>query len=363
MTIFLVLALYLVFIQALVSEVKKMKKSFLAGLGFVLILVFRSPFCGMDVTGSSWTIMPESYAGVFLRISSFSIWEVLTDPQSVQGHMEVGWLLLTKIISLFTSNVQVFVAVIAILHIIPVSYIIGKYSKNVVLSYFVFAGLGFYIHYFSGIRQMLAVSVILLAFDQLYQKRMIWFVLIVLLASTIHRSSLFFIIIWPLSRIRLSFLTSLLTIIVLIVLMPLYDSLVSVLISLFFGEGYKNYIDNNAGGALTMFVVYALFLLSSFVRKTNDPLLQLLQVLVLVGVASQSLGVLSGGAITRIGFYFNIFLIFLLPEVLLSVEVSSRKIISSIAVILLCAFFVMTTTPVSSSGVIPYEFFWNNPAK
>lgn len=362
MTIFIILAFYLVIIQWIVPESWKKIKTILAASGFVIVLALRSPYCGLDVTGTRGMIMPNSYGGVFLRMPFYSFGDILSNPSSVSGHLEIGWLLLTKTISLFTQNLQVYLAIIAIVQFIPVSYIIGKYSRNVVFSYFVFACLGFYIHYFSGIRQMLAVSFILLAFDQFYQKRMLWFVIIVLLTATIHSSSLLFLLVWPLSKIRMSFITALSCILAMIAIMPLYRTILSGTLAIFFDARYESYLESE-GSAITMFIMYVFFLLLSFINKDDSPKLQLLRLLLLLGVGGQSLGVLGSGAITRIGYYFNIFLILMLPEIVFSFKSKSdRDLIQLVSIILFCAFFALTTNSLNSSGVIPYEFFWNDPS-
>lgn len=359
MTIFLFLAIYLVVIHLSIPESNKMKKSIWAALGFVLVLAFRSPYCGLDVTGTDYSIHYASYGGVFLSMQSYTFLEIFLKPYSVPGGYETGWLLLTKFISSFTSNLQVYLAIIAILQFVPIAYIIGKYSKNVVLSYFIFACLGFYVHFFSGIRQMLAVSILLLAFDQLYNKRYFKFAVIVLLASTIHRSALFFIVILPLSFVHLSFWISVVVILFMFLIMPFYGNIVSGILNLFFDDYYEQYL-NEGGQAITMFIVYILFFLSSFLNNKDDQCIVLVRILVLMGVFCQSLGVLGGGAITRIGYYFNIFFILLLPETVDAFkEKSVRTTINIVATVLMCIFFTMITT--SSSGVIPYKFFWENP--
>lgn len=360
MTIFLILAIYLLIIHLFVPESKKMKKSVWAALGFVLILALRSPYCGLDVTGTKYSISYASYGGVFLCMQNYSFKSIVLKPYLVPGGYETGWLLLTKFISLFTNNLQVYLAIIAVLHFIPIAYIIGQYSKNIVLSYFIFACLGFYVHFFSGIRQMMALSILLLAFNQLLKKHYIWFIIIVLIASTIHRSALFVIIMLPLSFVNLSFINSLLILVLMLLLMPFYGSIVSGLVGFFFDSDYSQYL-NEGGQAITMFIVYTILFLATFLQKENSQRIKLLRLYVLVGVACQSLGLLGAGSITRIGYYFNIYFVFLLPEIIDAFKEKSVRIITDfVATILMCIFFTLITT--GSSGVIPYKFFWENPA-
>ena len=361
MTIFLILAIYLLIINIAIPESSKKKKTIWAALGFVLVLALRSPYCGLDVTGTDSIITPTSYGGVFLSIGQYSFWDLISKPTSVPGEMEVGWLVFTKFISIFTGNLQIYLAIVAVISFIPIVYIISKYSKNVILSCFIFACLGFYVHYFSGIRQMTALSILLLAFDQLYQKKYLWFVIITIIASTIHRSALFFIVIWPLSFIHLSFFAVIIVIMIFVGLMPFYQDIVLWILNVFFNSDYVSYLEDE-GQATTLFIVYTLFLLLSFIKKDNNRQMGLLRMTVLIGVAGQSLGVLGSGAITRIGYYFNVFLMLLLPEIVDSFkEQKTKVIINSIAIVLLCLFFYLTTTSANSSGVIPYSFYWNNP--
>lgn len=357
MSIFLILAIYLLVVMITVPESKRMQKSFIAAFGFILVLSLRSPFCGLDVTGTTGMIMPHSYGGVFLSMPNFSFWTIIKDTEVVDGHMEIGWLLLTKCISLFTNNLQVYLTIIAFLQIIPIAYVIGKYSNNIVLSYFIFACLGFYVHYFSGIRQTLALSIIILAFDQLYRNRYAWYVFFVLLASSIHISAVFFFIMWPLYRMKLPFLVAIAIIAGMLAIMPLYQGIISKVLDILFESRFEGYLDDE-GSAITMFIVYGIILLASYVIRAENPMLNYLRMLLLVGVASQSLGVLGNGAITRIGYYFNVFLMILLPEMINKFKESERGSISMAAIILLCVFFVLTTTETNSSGVIPYKFFW-----
>lgn len=360
MTIFAILAIYLIVIQNAVPESNKTRKSAMAAFGLLLILALRSPYCGLDVTGSRDMIRASSYGGLFLSMPLVSYAEILRDLVSVGGHYEIGWVLLTKTISLFTNSLQVYLIIIAIIQVVPLAYIIGKYSSNIVLSYFVFICLGFYIDYFSGLRQMTAVSLTLLSFDQILQKHYFKFVVIVLLAYLIHSSAIMFLLVWPLSKIRLSFSNSLKYLGIIVALMPLYRIFISNTLTLLFESRYERYLDSQ-DSAITMFIVYAVFLLISYINKDDSPKLNFFRILVLIGVAGQSLGVLGDNAITRIGYYFNVYLMLLLPEVLTSFrDKTERGSIIVVSVVLLCLFFVLTTNEQSSYGVIPYEFFWED---
>ena len=362
MTIFLVLAVYLVLLQISIPESKKMKKSICAAVGFVIVLALRSPYCGVDVMGFGESgAQTLSYAGTFSRMSDFSFSDIIFNKGSVNRHMELGWLLLTKFISLFTHDIQVFLGIIAILQFIPVGYLIGKYSRNVVLSYIIFGCIGFYVLYFSGLRQALAISFLMLAFDQLYQKRYGWFVFITLLASSLHQSALLFLVMWPLSLINLTSTAALVFVVIMGALMPFYQKFIPILMVLFNATRYNGYIENG-GQAITMFLVYSVFLLISFLNRSRDRLINMLRVFILVGVVGQSLGSLSAGAITRIGSYFNVYLILLLPETVISFKKNDRVIVNCVSVILLCVFFVLTTPEgLTSLNVNPYSFFWESP--
>ena len=359
MGIFLFLALYLELIEIFISRYfNRTTTGALEAIGFVLVLALRSPFCGVDLL-SGGSMLSASYYGVFDLIHYYGMKDIIQG--SFTSHFEIGFLILTKIVSLLTDSFQVYLAIISIIQFIPIAFLFSKYSSNITLSFFVFAGLGFYVFYFSGLRQAIAMSVILFAADRLFCKKNLQFFLLVILAASFHSSAIVFLIIWPLSKIKMPPFAAFCAIIVLILLIPIYKTLSERFLLLAFGEGkYETYIQEG-GSAITMFIVYCILFLSSFMSKRNDEYISYIRWLVFLGVAGQSLGMIGSGTITRIGYYFNVFFTLLLPEVVTSFkDIKTRRFVTMIGIILLCIFFYLTTKD-GYLDVVPYNFFWERP--
>ena len=106
-----------------------------------------------------------------------------------------GFYLLMKIVNAITdANYQIFIIVISAFIMIVIARFIYIYSCNPLQSIIYYWGLWFYIFNFNALKQALAMSIILLAFDMIQKKKVVWFLLLVLLAMTFHKTAMVFII-------------------------------------------------------------------------------------------------------------------------------------------------------------------------
>lgn len=95
---------------------------------------------------------------------------------------------------LFNDNVVIYFFIIALIQGIIVSNFFRKYSCNFFISLFLFvASIDYFTWMFNGIRQFLAVTIILSAMPLILKKKYIWTILIVLLAATLHQTALIMI--------------------------------------------------------------------------------------------------------------------------------------------------------------------------
>ena len=87
-------------------------------------------------------------------------------------------------------------------------YIIGryiyKYSSNPMLSFLVVAGMGCYTFLFSGLRQGVAMAILLLCFDAMLHKQWIKFCVLTVLAIGFHPTAIIMIPFFLLTRLRFS---------------------------------------------------------------------------------------------------------------------------------------------------------------
>ncbi len=357
MAVFVILFIYLALVAVIVQRIPSVRKrrlsqTVLSGFGLWIVLALRSPLCGIDLYQNGYGYIP-----VFSEIAEMPFRDFVRMIVSGDAFVgfELGWQFLCKFISFFSSSPQFFLAVIAGIGVLLVSNVIYRYSENIFLSFVVYMCFDLYLFSFSGLRQATALVVTFYAFRYIVEQKPVRFVLTVLAAVTMHASAVVFFVMYPLSKVRLNMPMGIGMFGGLVVLIPFLSQIVSFLVGMIFGSRFLEY--ENEGGSVTMFVVYSLIFFLTYLCRNRDNL-NIYRWAILMAVASQSLGFISTGAMTRIGYYFSIFFTLVFPLIILSFKgVKFRLFITMVAAILFFLFFYLT----SSGGylnVVPYHFFW-----
>lgn len=101
-------------------------------------------------------------------------------------------ILITAIKGIIGNNDKMFFLIIAVFQLFCVVYFFKKYSSDFLLCMFVFVASTDYLSWmFNGMRQFIAVGIILLSFGFVLEKKFVPAICLILLASTIHGSALF----------------------------------------------------------------------------------------------------------------------------------------------------------------------------
>lgn len=158
---------------------------FLLSLPLFLLGILRGDTVGGDL---EYYI---AYFDEFCKLKSF--WNV----SDVSSH-EPGYQLYTYLISrLSTSHLNFFFFTYVLSLIGPV-YLIAKYSKMPLYSFFLYIALGFYTNTFNNVRQSIAISICFLAFRFLFQRNFYKYAGMVILATMFHYSAIITMIMYPL---------------------------------------------------------------------------------------------------------------------------------------------------------------------
>lgn len=360
MAIYILLLFYLLLIDGLSSLIPENKrKSFQAiggGLGLWLVLSLRSIYCGVDLVQGDIQ-GARNYLWMFTDVQSRTFSELLF---GYSDRIEVGWMVLCKLLSYVSDNFYVFLSLIAAIQIFLIGFVIKKTSKDVIFSYVVFFCFGLYALSFSGLRQAMAFSITFFASYFLMKDKKITFVLLVLLASTMHQSALVFLIALLFNIIKYTNSRAAIISLLVIVLIPVLGWLTSMLSSFLFPERYNASVVIDSGGAYTMFAVYGVLVLLGF-RANNNRENGFIRYMIILAFAIQSLGVISSSYLTRLGYYFQIFYLLYFPVLIESYfSLKNRKAVMFVASLLLLLFFYLTMKN-SPLNVIPYSFFWEVP--
>lgn len=153
-------------------------------------LAFKSENVGVDA---------DSYRDIFYDISKLSFLKVYS-----YDRYEIGYKYLCKLISFIWNNYQFFLFIIAFIEMFGFYYFIKKYSKNYALSLFIFITFETYMLTFGVLRQAIALSISLFAFKYIDEKKILKFILTILIASLFHKTAAIFLLAYPLQYLKIN---------------------------------------------------------------------------------------------------------------------------------------------------------------
>lgn len=316
-------------------------------ISFSLIILFQSI--------RKWTVGVDvvTYINFFNKLSS----ESLSDFSSVYSSIETGFLVYNKLISLITSDIQVFLGIISATIFIPLGYVLYKNSRNLYLSIIALITLGIYNFTFSGIRQSIAIAIAFFSFEFIKKKKIWRFVLFVILASSFHSSALVFLPAYPLYHVKIK-KKHFAWILLLISIIFIFKSFLLRFIVTSVFEKYDNSDLLVETGAYTMFFImffiYTLSVLSQRKKEFSIPLnaysnFMLVALIIQIAASESQIAM-------RAGYYYFIFITLLLPEMISVFNIKKERNLIVFLTLTFCLLFYFYTT--NSSALNPYHFYW-----
>ena len=135
-------------------------------------------------------------------ISYYNIYNYIHDGS--RTFVEYGWFGINKFIQYIGGNFSLLLWITSLLTLIPVGILSKRYTPNPSLGLFVYDALYAYLNSFNIMRQLLAMSFVLLAYSALDRKKMVSFTIYVLVAISIHISSIFVLTVFCVKNIKLN---------------------------------------------------------------------------------------------------------------------------------------------------------------
>lgn len=153
---------------------------FLLPLTFVFLFIF-SAFRGFEIGTDTY-----HYMEYYDRIYSGEDW--------VRTIIEPGWVLINDIAIYLFNDFRAVLVIATLMTLLPLYYVLYKYSKNPMFSLFIYSTNFFYLASLNITRQMMSASIALIAVMMLTKNRKFWFIALILLSSLFHTSAIFFLI-------------------------------------------------------------------------------------------------------------------------------------------------------------------------
>lgn len=293
--------------------VRSKRVCIVGAIDWIILSGFRSLMVGADTkvyalsfdnaAMSSWeSLWKNVFLAYFQRID-------------VQGK-DFGFSIIEKMVRQFTSSYTVWLIMIAFLFTIPMAVYIYRYSSNACLSWIVYSTLFYSFFSITGHRQAIATAIGLWGGLELIRKRkFVPFIVLILIASTIHKSVLCLIPFYWVSQIRITKLKLFLYIIGIICSFLYRNQLMIILQAIIGYEGYEQYEAAQAGIFLFLLLAIALciFVFWERIECSENALLDMSVNAVMIACIFSSL-LLINPSCMRVVQYFSIFLLFLLPE-------------------------------------------------
>lgn len=335
---------------------------------FVVLAAFRAKNVGNDT---------DTYLELFETIL------ITEDLSAFTWRYEIGYLYLNKLLSMIVSDPQIIIIVTSLVIMMVFARFIYKYSYIPWLSTFLFFTLGYYGMSMNTIRLNLAIIVILISYDFLRERKLIKFVLIVILASLFHRTAIIFLLAWPMTKLKFNYKTILTMVAVSLSAYVMFPNILMVLIKLF--PTYQYYLGSEylngelrVASVMNMLVGLSIILLSVFTNyhmkgneisdvnnkslrykneKINDGHNMLL--LLLAGVSITFIS-FNFNLLERVGDFFLVFSCVFLPNTLRNLK--DKNLTTLIIFVVVVLFFAYSTSiqiyRPEWNSIYPYTFFW-----
>lgn len=226
-------------------------------LPMFLMFVLRNNHVGGDTAG---------YVGFLNSVRDIDFFEMFVYKHTRDE--ESGYLIYVKLISYLTNSYTIYFLINGLIIFGSFFRFAIKYTKNPLLFFFFFAVSGTYTFVLTGLRQALAMSIALWAFDFVKKKKFVKFALIVVLSSLFHKSSVICLMIYPLARVKktdqiLSCYISLA--VVLLLGFSFFQDLFNQLI------GYDYKVEETGNGMIALIMYLLMFVLSVWVIRDKKP--------------------------------------------------------------------------------------------
>lgn len=269
--------------------------------------------------------------------------------------VESGFIILNKIIGLFTRNGQWFLAIVSFI----TCFLFGKFvidnSEDVFFSTYIFLCESLFMSSFNLMRQMLALSIAVQSYTLMKKKKTKWALLTILFASCFHRSVIvwaFLILLMKVKNKKKAIKYATVGLASMSFLMPIFQKLVVVLVPRYQSYFTTNYWESSVGKiAILWMVEIAICALLYKNRIDDDNYIPVISNILYLGFEFMGLNMTS---LSRVAMNFRALLLLLFPQAEVLFNDNSKRIYRvGIMAVLAVLYFSYASTSARL-----YSFFW-----
>jgi hypothetical protein len=329
-----------------VYRTESAKKTFFifAFLQMLLISGLRSYDVGHDT---------RTYINIFNIYGSLDFSTILLE----DFKFEKGYLIFQYVIYNIFNNPTLLFFLVSSFFLFSVAIFIYKNSKYPLLSVVIFIGIEFFAFSMTGLRQTMAIAIILFSYEFIKNRKPVYFILLVLLASTFHLSALVFLPFYFISYIKVS-KPYLLLMFPIIALSFVYREMFFEFINIF---TRLPYYEMTTRGPINLSILLLLTFIGGIIQcslvlennKNSSIYFHTMYItLILIGTAFINPNML------RLTFYYSFALLLFIPEIVFSFSDKRLRSILHILIISGVIFLYMKNLLGPLNPYVPYQFFW-----
>lgn len=296
----------------------------------------------------------KNYSTLFHIYNQFSFFDIFQKDL----YQEKGYIILNKLIGSFTSNPLYLFVIISFFIIFIFLKEFKNYSKYIWLSVLMFVTIGSFYTSFNIMRHILAVAIVFSGSKFLYDRNLLKYSLIVLIAATFHKTALIMLIFYFILNYKFSAKKILLVILSSVFFMQ-YLSNILAFIQRFF---YTVYTTDSYGMSGLKFtnVILPVFLLAFILSHLNKLSRTDTKVNVWVNAAVfyaffSILG-LKVQLLQRLGEFFSPYILLIFP--LLISQIYNKRLRAIYIFFSVAIFVLYNYLTLSGTGYDPYYFIW-----
>lgn len=321
---------------------------------FLLVLALRDDTIGRDL---------PTYKYMFQFYGQLPIADILADSREVLFRLYC-W----AIYNWVSDNYQLFLAITAIISVLPMSYVYNQDKSHGYLKIAIFVNMSTFIMLFSGIRQGLAMSIGLMAYQALKEKKDIMFFFWSIVAAFIHHTGFMVLLFYPLYKMRFK-KRDLIWILPSIFLVIVFNRQIFNFLSSLIGAYDDKYgVLAESTGAFGSFLLFGMFSIFSYVitdeGKMDAEAFALRNILIFAAVM-QSFASLNALAM-RMNYYFILLIPYALGKSIQCTRLRYIRVAAMGELVIAIYFtwlFISGTyhsylTGISTLDTIPYVPFW-----
>lgn len=328
-----------------INDNQKAKKAYLFWCGFILFL-----FIGLRSKGLGSVDSTNYYNNwILLRDADWEKFKIVSE-----SDMETGYLFVIFCISKVFYYPQFVFVLSGLLFSVAICKTIYYNSKDVMLSMVLYICLGLYIFMVQGLRQSVAISICLLSINHIKKRKFIPFLLCMVMAFLMHRTSIVFLPMYFLYGFDFSVKTKT-WLIVSAVLLAVLSPFTANWANQFLDREYETTAVASAIIASAIYGIIGVLAYLMLNKDNTDKTSTFFIAMLIIGGAFYLSRYLGTQVFDRISFYFIISQTIVLPEIISKFDSKSKTIINVIVILLSVALFLYR---IYTSYTIPFEFFW-----